>query len=380
MLEIYNKIYKIILTALLSVLMLYNYSIFFKSRNIPLDIIICGSLIILIIIYMILVHYRLSVSNLMLILVFIVLSILIRKYEIYELFLFCIAFLLINPYSILNIYKESIGITLFVSIILSIINNNIYNQQGDAFTFGFANQNTIAFLLSFIAILFLIKQNNNKIYFKANIINILFFSIAFLINHFLFQDRTIEIAMILVVMLVFSKKVYKYKLVKAFILTLPIILTYFTQYLAYEFSNNISWLNNFNDLLSDRIRIWNYYFTLMPLKVLSQNKIFVYSWGVNYTPHQGAFDGSYAYLLYIYGYLFTIIYIILLCLCNYKLLKYKQYRLLTIMIVLEIIGFSENQMFSYLCSFTSIFTMLSLDNRWLEKLNYIRGVSDETKE
>ena len=100
----------------------------------------------------------------------------------------------------------------------------------------------------------------------------------------------------------------------------------------------------------------------MPLKVLSQNKIFVYSWGVNYTPHQGAFDGSYAYLLYIYGYLFTIIYIILLCLCNYKLLKYKQYRLLTIMIVLEIIGFSENQMFSYLCSFTSIFAMLSLDN------------------
>lgn len=356
------------------ILILVQYSMVFKSLGdyygLWINYGICGILTISYILYD--VQYgKVYVSNLVYIFCMIIIFCVIRKQQILYLFIFCFAFMHLSPYETINVYRQGILYAVSINIILAMLTHNLYNLNGDAIALGFVNQNTIAYCIASLGVLFSICEvRNGELEVKRNYKWQFIVLITLLITYFVFGDMTASIFIIIFEMLqrLLSKlNLTKHKIMGFLLCIYPLFLAYCSYWLAVNFNMGSSWMIKLDRLLSGRLNIWHYYFTRMPIKLISTNRIFVVSaWGNDYTPHQGAFDGTYAYLLYIIGIIFTLIYVAGLAICNYKLMKYNQWMLLSLMLSLELIAFSENTPYSYALSFTSIFAMLSFHKDWLK--------------
>ena len=128
-----------------------------------------------------------------------------------------------------------------------------------------------------------------------------------------------------------------------------------------------NWLFELNKVITMRPVIWNYFFTRYPIQLTNGNPIIIGKIGFEYTPGQGAFDGSYAYLLYTRGILFTIIVVLGLSIATYQLIQSKNNIILYFLICLELVGFSENILYSYGLSFGIIFAFLAYRFTWFHK-------------
>ncbi|MBB1070186.1 hypothetical protein H5S40_08480 [Limosilactobacillus sp. RRLNB_1_1] len=369
-----NGWYTGLLTLILGIEILMQYSIVFANISNQyggtINSIVCTILVVAYCINIIQ-NGKLKLDNIILIILFLVILLIIQKNQILELFIFCIAFLNVTPITTIYIYRNGIFISYIINMVLAIVTHHLYNTEGDTIALGFGNQNTAAFFLAFLVILFLIKKDmTGNLFLKVNWRTSILLIFTLIIVYFLFGDMTATI--LIVSFFIFQYiipwlTVRVHKVILLFLIVFPVFLTYSTYWLAMNYGNSL-WIMKLNTLLSGRLNIWNYYFIRMPIKLISNNRIFVVSaWGNDYTPHQGLFDGSYAYMLYIIGLLFTIIYVLGLVICNYRLLKYKKYLLLSLILSLELVGFSENQMFSYAYSFTSIFALLSFHRSWIRK-------------
>ena len=359
----YNIIYKTAVIVLLTFSMLYNYSnIFVNTDTSLLDKIIVASLLCLYILFKFADNY-ISKSDIAIVIFLLLIWFIFKRTELLVLILLCCVCLRISPQDVINIYKNIIFYLLIINFLYSIITNNFYNLQGQDISFGFSNQNQTSF---FISLLLAIIVFQNRIKQNLKILNLILLMVGIGIDIKVFGDLTAAIFLLLIlIFILLPSNIVNSKIIKLLVLILPFALTIITYFLAIDYNPLIDWMAKLNHLLSDRLNIWNYYFSQSHIQLISKNELFVISWGSNYTPHQGAFDSSYAYLLYIFGYLFTSIYIIGLSICNYKLLKSKKYNLLFLLLAIEISGFTENQMFSYVSSFTSIYALLSFHKYWL---------------
>lgn len=310
-------------------------------------------------------------NNLVYMLFMLLIFCVLKKQQLLLLFVFCFAFMHLNPYQTINVYRKAILYAFFINLILAALTHNLYNSFGDAIALGFGNQNTTAYCIEFLLILFSIYQGEeDELKVKKSIQWQFFILISTILTWIVFNDTTATIFIISFEILqrLFQKSnILRNVIIKIIICILPLFLLYSSYWLAINYSSNSRWLIEFDQLLSARLNIWHYYFIRMPISLISNNRIFVISaWGNDYTPHQGAFDGTYAYLLYVIGILFAVIYVIGLGICNYKLIKYKQQVLLALMLSLELIAFSENTPYSYAVSFASIFALLSFHRSWLK--------------
>ena len=120
-------------------------------------------------------------------------------------------------------------------------------------------------------------------------------------------------------------------------------------------------------LSTSRLLMWNYYFMHQPLTLQGNRINVIKGWGLFYTPGQGMFDGSYAYMLFVYGLIFSIVLFIGLALANFKLAWSGNYMLAIIMMVIEISGFTENQMVSVMISFAAIFALIAYMPKWIHR-------------
>lgn len=314
---------------------------------------------------------KISVNEIAFIFLMVILFLIFRKQQLFILLIYAIAFMVISPERVVYVYRNAILFAVIINTTLALVTHHIYNSQGEALAFGFGNQNTTAFYLSFLIILFSFYSDSfGKLKQRFNFKFFIFYLIIFLLVIFLFNDMTAALLMVMYAflsLLINKTTLFKNQLFCILIVIFPFFLLFITYWLAMNYGY-VTWTLNLDKLLSGRLNIWHYYFSRMPIDLISNNRLFVISaWGNDYTPHQGLFDGSYAYILYIFGFLFSIFYTLGIALCNYKLIKYKKYLLLSLMIGLELVGFSENQMFSYAYSFASVFAILSFNKNWLRK-------------
>ena len=68
-----------------------------------------------------------------------------------------------------------------------------------------------------------------------------------------------------------------------------------------------------------------------------------------------------------YGLIFSIVLFIGLALANFKLAWSGNYMLAIIMMVIEISGFTENQMVSVMISFAAIFALIAYMPKWIHR-------------
>lgn len=362
----------IIISIILSIFM--QYSMVFRTVNINygnwVNYIICAVLVISYILYDVQ-RNKIYVKDMVYIFLMILIFSIIRKQQILYLFVYCLAFIHLTPYQTIDVYRKGILYAVSINLVLAILTHNLYNLNGDTIALGFMNQNTAAYYIASIVILFSIYEGENgDLKTKKNTKWYFLLLVSLFITYVLFNDATATIFIILfefVQYFFFNSNILKNKIMDFIFCVLPFFLLYSSYWLAVNFNLGSSWMTRLDQLLSGRINIWHYYFTRMPISLISTNRIFVVSaWGSDYTPHQGAFDGTYAYILYIIGILFALIYVIGLAVCNYKLMKYNKLVLLALMLSLELVAFSENTSYSYALSFTSIFAMLSFHKDWLK--------------
>lgn len=363
------------LTFIIIVLILKQYSLVFAGINTAygelINYILCIILLLIYILYDIQ-ENSIKINNIVLGFCFVILFIIFRKQQLLLLFVFSFSFLHITPLKSVFVYRDAIFLAVVINFVLAIFTHNLLNTNREAIAFGFGNQNTIGFYLILGGILFSLKEDGTgKLTIKSNSYIYILLLIDTLVVTMFFDDFT---ALILILVFLISyyfftrTNVLSKKVICNFIEILPLILAWLTYWLAMNYGR-YSWINSLDQLISGRINIWNYYFTRMPIKLFSNNYLFVVSaWGSNYTPHQGLFDGTYAYLLYILGVLFTAIYVLGLMICNYKLITSKRYVILALMIAIEVCGFSENILYSISCCFGSVFALLSFHNSWVSSM------------
>lgn len=366
--------YTVSLITLMVITILRQYSLIFQNITSTygkvIDIIIC---ILFASIYLLFysVKGKININETIFVFLMLIIFAVFSKQQLFILLMYSIAFTIVSPETVVYIYRNAILFAFFINTVFSLITHRIYNSQGEALAFGFGNQNTTAFYLGFLIILFSFYEDgvgNLKQRFSLKFY--VFYSIVFLLVTFLFKDMTVTLLMVIYILLsitINNTSLINNRLFCMLVIITPFLLLLATYWLTINYGY-VTWTLNLDRLLSGRINIWHYYFSRMPIELISNNRIFVISaWGNDYTPHQGLFDGSYAYMLYIFGFLFSIFYTLGVSLCNYKLIKYKKYVLLSMMIGLELVGFTENQMFSYAYSFASIFAILSFNKNWFRE-------------
>ena len=358
------KGYNAVLTILIATLTLKAYSLMFADTPYAL-VITYGVLGIMFFIYVLrLINAReILVSDIIFILLILLILIFFRKKQLLALCVICLAFLPLSPNETIKIYRNSSALALLIAFVYGLLTGKLYSLDRGTFTMGMGNENSAGFLLALIATIILLdSQGANK---KKSVS---LYILVMIVENFVFGDRTALIMLVLFPLIL--KIMYKFsmtKFLKLGVIIFPGIMAYTTYWMTINFPR-YGFLVTLNHLLSDRINIWNYYFTRTPISLISNNNIFVVSaWGADYTPHQGAFDGSYAYILYVLGLIFLGIFVCGLSLCNYKLLKNNQLTLLALIVTLELVGFSENGLFSYALSFGSIFALMGYHKNWLTR-------------
>lgn len=280
-----------------------------------------------------------------------------------------ILFMPMRPVDVFDIYRKGIVISVLVTFLTGILIGQLHNTNTftGVFTFGFGNENQTGFYFAFLVIAWLFKISGNKLFLKTNWIKNLVFISIMLYQYFVINDKTALGFMVVVAGLIIVRKY-----IKGWIYYLSIIFPTGLSYLSYWLAMNYAdtnWTYQLNKIVTMRPQIWNWYFTHYPISLWGGNQIkaVVSSFGYNYTPGQGLFDGTYAFLLYSYGIVYTIIFVVGLTLANVYLIKNKLYYLFFIILGLELVGFSENILFSTAFSFGAIFALMAFNPGWFKQ-------------
>jgi len=268
-----------------------------------------------------------------------------------------------TPWQVIKVYYLANTICLVTTSILSLLGlSPIRNVVDGVISFGFANENTLGLFTLLISLfytleIFVLKRETRYFYWK--IIFIVFFV---LLNNFVTGDRTV---ILIFLVFIFFIGIFKLKnkflifILKFFGTACPIFLTY----ISYFFSKNYDSSNfyySLNNLLSNRIYMWNWYYHKIPI-----------SWYPSYLKIDqfdfwGTIDGSYAYLIFQSGLVTTLIVCLLLVYCNILLLKNNKNYIFCLLISLEIGAFSEDILQSPAIVLVMTFAVLTLYPKWIK--------------
>lgn len=264
-----------------------------------------------------------------------------------------------SPKMIIYIYRLGITIGFFLTFIGGYLVHNLLSNIDGVFSFGFYNENQTGFFLALLAILTTLKISNEFIEVRLNIYNISFFLMIVFVTVKLFDDRTAELMLGSYILFLLLRKIFKFKLVKIVLSIFPIFISAFSYWCAQNYGSS-NFLGVINKLSTSRLMMWHYYFIHQPITLLG-NPIIVIK---GYTPGEGLFDGGYAFLLFSFGLLFSLIIFLGLSLANYKFLVNNDNLLLILMLVLEIVAFTENHPIAPTACFMSLFALMAYLPNW----------------
>ena len=275
----------------------------------------------------------------------------------------CLAVAFVNypPELIVDAYNTSNIWNLCITIVLALVGlSPMRNVNDGVLSLGYANENTLGLIITFISLKFLkdLASNKNE---RKKVLKILFIVLSFFVNYFVTQDRTMTLVLLLFTFELFLFKIkgfitlYVYKIVG---LILPYFLLYSSWTLAKNFGESqFSYL--LNNALSNRLLMWNWYYQKSGISVLPQINL------LNKLNYWGTIDGSYTLLLLQYGLMLSIIICTLLTICNLLLLKHKKHTIFYMLLSLEVGAFCENIIQFYTLSFVLVFAINTLYMSWM---------------
>ncbi|MDM8222234.1 hypothetical protein [Limosilactobacillus vaginalis] len=277
-----------------------------------------------------------------------------RKSYIITVFSLVLLFSRLQLIDIINDYKFATILGILVTSISSLLGiislHGITGNGSSVLTFGFANENTFGFFITFLAILFLLKYDGS-FYVSFNLINTLFFFFVFFINIFSLEDNSTAVVMI--IFLLASKiKLKINNLTEILVGIVPPLLLWLSFFFALNY-NRYYFIQELNRIITNRFIIWNYYLNHFSFNLFGNNINFGL---VNF--FGGAFDGSYIYYTLNYGIVIMFIWTLGLMFANILLLRYKNQAILAILLAFEVYAFTENLPFDYQ-SFVILIAMLS---------------------
>lgn len=294
-----------------------------------------------------------------------------HSFAMMQMIMFVTLFIPLTPIDTVYIYKYGILLGVGIVIVLSLIGViSKYGSQGGHLALGFDNENITGFYLIFLSVLFFIKKKDTQtLKIKYNIFNVAFFLIAFSMDYHIFKDGTAIIIPVVFMLTYFVSRNMKVNFFsKVAVSILPLVLILFSIWVGLNFGR-YNWLFKLNQLLTLRPFIWHYYLTNYPVGPFNSNWMIDINW-VN-----GAFDGSYVYWIVFNGYIFTCLVILGLIIANWKLVKNHCWILLSLLVTLEIVGFSENIFLNFYQCFGLVFALLAFNARWYKVNNLNKSVN-----
>ncbi|MGE9862260.1 hypothetical protein ACQQ90_06470 [Limosilactobacillus reuteri] len=279
-------------------------------------------------------------------------------------------FMMISPEKTIYMYSWIMGLQTIGGALLSLIGLAPFiNTRTGVLTLGFANENGLGAALEILAISLIFEVKKGKLILSKSYYRWGFLIFVVLFDLIIINDNTAVLTiLILLIILLLKKVIIRSALVKVMVSVLPLAISSFAIWIGIHYNSTISWMYKLNEAVTQRIFIWNYYFNNYPIQWMPSN------WIYNKQIYWGFFDGAYAYFVIDKGILLTVILILGLIICNVRLIISKKWNLLSIMIALEIAGFSENIVITYYLSFALIFIISAYNPLWLK--NYkIKGDS-----
>lgn len=340
------------------------------SRYAPIfNLVMIATMVGLGVLYIFVIDNRRLQSNIVFLGLLFLLLVIFRKMFLLQLVAMLILFTPLLPVDVFDVYRKGILVSILITFVTGILIGQLHNTNTftGIFTFGFGNENQTGFYFGFLIIAWLFKIDGKKLVFDTNWLKNSLFIIILFYQWFVIEDFTAFGFMIVTMLLIVINKYIKHRIYYLSIV-LPIGMMYLSYWLAMNYADT-NWTYQLNKIVTMRPQIWNWYFTHYPISLWGGNQIqsVVSSFGYNYTPGQGLFDGSYAFLLYSYGIVYTIIFVVGLTLANVYLIKNKLYYLFFIMLGLELVGFSENILFSTAFSFGAIFALMAFNPGWFKQ-------------
>ena len=285
--------------------------------------------------------------------------------------LVALAFINCTPWQVIKGYYLANMVCLVITFLLSLVGlSPMRNVVDGVISFGFANENTLGLftlLISLFYVLELFTLKRETKYFYEKIIFIVFF---ILLNNFITGDRTVIIVFLFFILFI---GIFKLKnkffifIIKLFGTVCPLLLTYMS-YLFSKNYDNSNFYYSLNNLLSNRMYMWNWYYHRIPI-----------SWYPSYLKIDqfnfwGTIDGSYAYLIFQSGLVTTLIVCLLLVYCNFLLLKNNENYIFCLLISLEIGALSEDILQSPAIVLVMTFAILTLYPRWIRDSKHTKNL------
>lgn len=216
-------------------------------------------------------------------------SLLFKDMNMFFLSIFCLFFFQLNSEEIIQIYNWAIFITLIIFCLFSFI-NILPKWNNESLVLGFNNKNTAGYYILFVA--FSLFFVNNRFTF-VNYIAIFF---SFILEWHFVQDRTAAILLLLGILL-FIVPILKNKIIRIFIIFLPVFLIFISIFLIINFGKYL-WINDIDKFLSWRISIWNNSWNVYNMNLLPQNINGILTIARDYSMWQqytlSGFDGFFA--------------------------------------------------------------------------------------
>lgn len=274
-----------------------------------------------------------------------------------------ISFVDFSPLEIIKIYYLSNLYCLAITVFLALIGiSPMRNPVDGVLSLGFSNENGLGLFMLLIASFYLLEIMSIKKCKRFNY-KIAFIIIFILVNVFITDDRTVVLVFFIFFLssLLINTKFKRLLKVMGYIACLlPAILIYSSWVFMKNYNNN-NFYYALNNLLSNRIIMWNWFYHNIPIMLYPSNlKISQFN-------YWGTVDGSYAFMLFHSGVMVTIIVCLLLILCNILLVKNGYYYVFCLIFSLELGAFSEDILQSPFIVYVIIFALMSLYPKWLKK-------------
>ncbi|NRO18922.1 hypothetical protein IMAU30120_01515 [Lactobacillus helveticus] len=167
---------------------------------------------------------------------------------------------------LIKIYGISQVITFVYTAGLAFLGiRQLYDGQGYFFEFGFRQKNLAGYYIFVISFLIFHFLKNKGVLKNLTALLILFF-----VEYFLIKDRTASYLIVLYFIIFEYRLIPKNKISMTLISSLPVVLTFFSLFLAENISR-YAWISRFDYILTSRIQLWAYYISSYKILWLPQN-------------------------------------------------------------------------------------------------------------
>lgn len=262
--------------------------------------------------------------------------------------------------TIVKTFGLAMATTFILTIILSLLGYlpisgetsrvPLAKYQEVVYFLGFTHPNIFG---TFLTTMFMVLY---FLYFKRNPKLVVSVAVILLLIDKIITAGTALVGIVLILILIFihsmeKKQVWKGKFGKI-IYSLPVALTLFSFWLAY---NNKSPLGTFiNKNIASRPDIWNAYLTHYPIKMFNTAPKIQLD-GINTILGNGALDGGYIYVLIYWGIVAWIFYIIMFSSLIKMSIESNNFQLYSIAFVIILMSFPESHMIMF---FENVFLIL----------------------